>query len=142
MTNTKSATNRALFENDRITELYKQAVETTDEAARIAMYKEIQEIMHDYCVYWPWFYERLLDCYADGVEGVKAAVLQAVKEAGPNACPPMVVGVGIGGNIEKSAELAKHALTRPLTAKAQNEAMDALEAEILEPENGEQPSDP
>ena len=68
---------------------------------------------------------------ADGVEGVKAAVLQAVKEAGPNACPPMVVGVGIGGNFEKSAELAKHALTRPLTEKAQNEAMDELEAELL-----------
>ncbi len=68
---------------------------------------------------------------ADGVEGVKAAVLQAVKEAGPNACPPMVVGVGIGGNFEKSAELAKHALTRPLNKKAQNESVDALEAELL-----------
>ena len=70
VTNIKSGTNRALFENDRITELYNQAVSTTDEAARIAMYKEIQEIMHDYCVYWPWFYERLLDCYAEGVTGV------------------------------------------------------------------------
>ena len=68
---------------------------------------------------------------ADGVEGVKAAVLQAVKEAGPNACPPMVVGVGIGGNFEKSAELSKKALTRPLNEKAASEATQALEAEIL-----------
>ena len=70
VTNAKSATNRALFENDRITELYKEAVQITDEAQRIAMYKEIQEIMHDYAVYWPWFYEILMDCYVDGVEGV------------------------------------------------------------------------
>ncbi len=68
---------------------------------------------------------------ADGVEGVKAAVLQAVKEAGPNACPPMVVGVGIGGNFEKSAELSKKALTRPLNEKAASEATQELEAEIL-----------
>ena len=68
---------------------------------------------------------------ADGVEGVKAAVLQAVKEAGPNACPPMVVGVGIGGNFEKRAELSKKALTRPLNEKAASEATQALEAEIL-----------
>ena len=70
VTNAKSATNRALFENDRITELYAEAVKITDEAQRNAMYKEIQEIMHDYCVYWPWFYEILLDCYADGVTGI------------------------------------------------------------------------
>ena len=68
---------------------------------------------------------------ADGVEGVKAAVLQAVKEAGPNACPPMVVGVGIGGNFEKSAELSKKALTRPLNEEAASEATQELEAEIL-----------
>ena len=49
---------------------------------------------------------------ADGIEGIKQAVLTAVKEAGPNACPPMVVGVGIGGTFEKCALLAKKALTR------------------------------
>ena len=70
VTSATSATNRALFQNDRITELYKEAVKITDEAQRNAMYKEIQEIMHDYCVYWPWFYEILLDCYVDGVTGV------------------------------------------------------------------------
>ena len=68
---------------------------------------------------------------ADGVDGVKAAVLQAVKEAGPNACPPMVVGVGIGGNFEKSAELSKKALTRPLTEKAASAATQEMEEEIL-----------
>lgn len=50
---------------------------------------------------------------ADGIEGVKNAVLTAVKDAGPNACPPMVVGVGIGGTFEKCALMAKEALTRP-----------------------------
>lgn len=49
---------------------------------------------------------------ADGEEGVKAAVLQAVKDAGPNACPPMFVGVGLGGDFEMAAKLAKKALTR------------------------------
>ena len=51
---------------------------------------------------------------ADGIEGVKEAILTAVKDAGPNACPPMVVGVGIGGTFEKCAYLAKKALTRDL----------------------------
>ena len=51
---------------------------------------------------------------ADGIEGVKNAVLTAVKDAGPNACPPMVVGVGVGGTFEKCALLAKKALTRPV----------------------------
>lgn len=51
---------------------------------------------------------------ADGIEGVKAAILTAVKDAGPNACPPMVVGVGIGGTFEKCAIMAKQALTRPV----------------------------
>ena len=51
---------------------------------------------------------------ADGIEGVKNAILTAVKDAGPNACPPMVVGVGIGGTFEKCALLAKEALTRPI----------------------------
>ena len=50
---------------------------------------------------------------ADGIEGVKKAILQAVDDAGPNACPPMVVGVGIGGTFEKCALMAKQALTRP-----------------------------
>ena len=49
---------------------------------------------------------------AEGIEGVKDAVLTAVKDAGPNACPPMVVGVGIGGTFEKCALMAKEALTR------------------------------
>jgi fumarate hydratase subunit alpha len=51
---------------------------------------------------------------ADGIEGVKNAILTAVKDAGPNACPPMVVGVGIGGTFEKCALMAKKALTRPV----------------------------
>ena len=51
---------------------------------------------------------------ADGLEGVKKAVIEAVKDAGPNACPPVVVGVGIGGDFEKSALLAKRALTNEL----------------------------
>ena len=51
---------------------------------------------------------------ADGIEGVKAAILTAVTDAGPNACPPMVVAVGIGGTFEKCAIMAKHALTRPV----------------------------
>ena len=54
---------------------------------------------------------------ADGIEGVKNAILTAVKDAGPNACPPMVVGVGIGGTFEKSAIMAKQALTRELSEK-------------------------
>ena len=51
---------------------------------------------------------------ADGMEGVKNAILTAVRDAGPNACPPMVIGVGIGGTFEKCAVMAKHALTRDL----------------------------
>ncbi len=51
---------------------------------------------------------------ADGIEGVKEAILKAVRDAGPNACPPMVVGVGIGGTFEKCALLAKKALTRSI----------------------------
>ena len=49
---------------------------------------------------------------ADGIEGVEKAIIQAVKDAGPNACPPMVIGVGIGGTFEKAAEIAKEALLR------------------------------
>lgn len=69
---------------------------------------------------------------ADGEAGVKAAVLTAVKEAGPNACPPMVVGVGLGGDFEKSAILAKTALTRNLNKQSEKEHIRRLEQEILE----------
>lgn len=69
---------------------------------------------------------------ADGIEGVKEAVLTAVKDAGPNACPPMVVGVGIGGTFEKCALLAKKALTRNLHEKAAKPYIEELEQELLE----------
>lgn len=69
---------------------------------------------------------------ADGIEGVKQAVLTAVREAGPNACPPMVVGVGIGGTFEKCALMAKKALTRPVHARSQNLHISRLEEELLE----------
>lgn len=69
---------------------------------------------------------------ADGIEGVKEAVLTAVKEAGPNACPPMVVGVGIGGTFEKCTLLAKKALTRDLKKKAEKPYLEELEQELLE----------
>ena len=69
---------------------------------------------------------------ADGIEGVKNAVLTAVKDAGPNACPPMVVGVGIGGTFEKCALLAKRALTRPLDSHSDIEYVQQLEQELLE----------
>lgn len=69
---------------------------------------------------------------ADGIEGVKNAVLTAVKDAGPNACPPMVVGVGIGGTFEKCALLAKHALTRPVDSHSDIEYVRELELELLE----------
>ena len=69
---------------------------------------------------------------ADGEEGVKAAVVQAVKDAGPNACPPMVVGVGIGGTFEKCAEMAKEALTRPVGQHSDIGYVKDMEEEILE----------
>lgn len=69
---------------------------------------------------------------ADGIEGVKEAVLTAVKDAGPNACPPMVVGVGIGGTFEKCAILAKKALTRNLEEQSSIEYVRKLEDELLE----------
>ena len=69
---------------------------------------------------------------ADGIEGVKEVVLNAVKDAGPNACPPMVVGVGIGGTFEKCAFLAKKALARDLNSKNENELYANLEDELLE----------
>ena len=68
---------------------------------------------------------------ADGIEGVKKAILTAVKEAGPNACPPMVVGVGIGGTFEKCALLAKKALTRDLTVRSHIAYVKDLEEELL-----------
>ncbi|WP_288683512.1 fumarate hydratase [uncultured Eubacterium sp.] len=68
---------------------------------------------------------------ADGIEGVKDAVLTAVKEAGPNACPPMVVGVGIGGTFEKCAILAKKALARPADSNSEIPYVKELEKELL-----------
>ena len=69
---------------------------------------------------------------ADGIEGVKNAVLTAVKDAGPNACPPMVVGVGVGGTFEKCALLAKRALTRPVDQRSEIKYVRELEQELLE----------
>ena len=69
---------------------------------------------------------------ADGIEGVKNAVLTAVKDAGPNACPPMVVGVGIGGDFEKCAIMAKKALTRNLNTHSDIEYVKDLEIELLD----------
>lgn len=69
---------------------------------------------------------------ADGIEGIKNAVITAVKEAGPNACPPMVVGVGIGGTFEKCAILAKKALTRPVDERSEIPYIRELEEELLE----------
>lgn len=69
---------------------------------------------------------------ADGIEGVKEAVLTAVRDAGPNACPPMVIGVGIGGTFEKSAILAKKALTRNLEEPSEIPYVRELEKEMLE----------
>lgn len=68
---------------------------------------------------------------ADGIEGVKEAVLTAVKEAGPNACPPMVVGVGVGGTFEKCAILAKKALARPADSSSEIPYVKELEEELL-----------
>lgn len=69
---------------------------------------------------------------ADGIEDVKEAILTAVKDAGPNACPPMVVGVGIGGTFEKCALLAKKALTRDLNCKSDIQYVNDLEEEMLD----------
>lgn len=68
---------------------------------------------------------------ADGVEGVKEAIVNAVKEAGPNACPPVVVGVGIGGTFEKAAILAKKALTREVGEHSELPHVKELEEELL-----------
>ena len=69
---------------------------------------------------------------ADGIEGVKDAILTAVKDAGPNACPPMVVGVGIGGTFEKCALLAKKALTRPINQHSFIPYVCEMEKELLD----------
>ncbi|MDI6709533.1 MAG: fumarate hydratase [Thermoanaerobacterales bacterium] len=69
---------------------------------------------------------------ADGVEGVKQFVIDTVLAAGPNACPPLTVGVGIGGTMEKAALMAKEALVRPLGRPNPDPAAAALEAELLE----------
>lgn len=68
---------------------------------------------------------------ADGAEGVKEAILTAVRDAGPNACPPMVVGVGIGGTFEKCALMAKQALTRPLDERSSIPYIKEMEEELL-----------
>lgn len=69
---------------------------------------------------------------ADGIEGVKKAVLTAVSDAGPNACPPMVVGVGIGGTFEKCALMAKKALARPVDQRSEIPYVREMEEELLE----------
>lgn len=68
---------------------------------------------------------------ADGIEGVKDAILTAVKDAGPNACPPMIVGVGVGGTFEKCAMMAKKALTRPVDEHSPIPYVKELEEELL-----------
>lgn len=73
---------------------------------------------------------------ADGIEGVKNAVLTAVKDAGPNACPPMVVGVGIGGTFEKCALMAKQALMRPVGSHSDIPYVKEMEDELLSRING------
>ncbi len=69
---------------------------------------------------------------SDGVEGVKAFILKTVEEAGPNPCPPIVVGVGIGGTFDKAAYLAKKALMRPVDERNPDEFYAALENELLD----------
>ena len=73
---------------------------------------------------------------AEGIEGVKEAILTAVKDAGPNACPPMVVGVGIGGTFEKCALMAKEALTREVGTHSDIPYVKEMEEEVLEKING------
>ncbi len=73
---------------------------------------------------------------ADGMEGAKEAILSVVKEAGPNACPPVVVGVGIGGTFEKAALMAKQALTRKAGEHSEIPYVKEMEEELLEKING------
>lgn len=72
---------------------------------------------------------------ADGIEGVKKAILETVDLAGPNACPPMVIGVGVGGDFEKCAIMAKHALTREAGEHSDIPYVRALEEEMLDKVN-------
>ena len=72
---------------------------------------------------------------SDGIEGVKKFILETVKAAGPNPCPPMVIGVGIGGTFDKAAYLAKKALIRPIDIRNKNEFYKELEEELLEKVN-------
>lgn len=72
---------------------------------------------------------------AQGIEGVKAAILETIENAGPNPCPPMVVGVGIGGNFELSAKLAKKALLREIGSKSDKPHIREIEEEMLEKAN-------
>ncbi|MCS6130717.1 fumarate hydratase [Clostridium botulinum] len=69
---------------------------------------------------------------SDGVDGVKAFILDVIRQAGPNPCPPMVIGVGIGGTFDKAAYLAKKALLRPINIKNNDEYYRELEIELLE----------
>lgn len=69
---------------------------------------------------------------SDGIEGIKKAVIETVEEAGPNPCPPVIIGIGIGGNFEKCAYLAKKALLRPVGEKSSLDHIAALEDELLE----------
>ncbi|MFS0589970.1 fumarate hydratase [Cytobacillus horneckiae] len=68
---------------------------------------------------------------SDGIEGVKAFILDTVKNAGPNACPPLVVGIGIGGNFERCAYLAKKSLFRPIGHRSQHQELAELELELM-----------
>lgn len=72
---------------------------------------------------------------SDGIEGVKNAIIDCIEKAGPNPCPPMVVGVGIGGNFEKCTELAKKALLRPVGSHSDKEYVKEIEKELLERAN-------
>ncbi len=73
---------------------------------------------------------------SDGIEGIKQFVIQRVKESGANPCPPLVIGVGIGGTFEKAALIAKESLLRPLGSKNPDPELAALEDELLEKING------
>ena len=69
---------------------------------------------------------------ADGVEGVKRFIIETVKEAGPNPCPPIILGIGIGGSFEKAALISKKALARSINSKNENEKYAGLERELME----------
>ena len=72
---------------------------------------------------------------SDGIEGVKNSIIDCIEKAGPNPCPPMVVGVGIGGNFELCAKLAKKALLRPINESSSIEYVAEMEKELLERAN-------